>query len=35
VDAKAGYRAFRGRDPEVAAYLRARGFPVPSASTSK
>jgi len=31
VDAATGYRAFRGRDPEVAAYLRARGFPVPTA----
>ena len=27
VDPKAGYRAFRGRDPDVTAYLRSKGFP--------
>ena len=28
VDPKAGYRAFRGRDPDVNAYLRSKGFPI-------
>ncbi len=27
VDPADGYRAFRGRDPDVAAYLRDKGFP--------
>jgi peptidyl-dipeptidase Dcp len=27
VDPKAGYRAFRGRDPDVSAYLKSKGFP--------
>ena len=27
VDPKVGYRAFRGRDPDVKAYLRSKGFP--------
>lgn len=27
VDPSAGYRAFRGRDPDVSAYLRSKGFP--------
>ena len=27
VDPSAGYRAFRGRDPDVNAYLRSKGFP--------
>lgn len=27
VDPKAGYRAFRGRDPDVTAYLKSKGFP--------
>ncbi len=27
VDPKLGYRAFRGRDPDVKAYLRSKGFP--------
>jgi peptidyl-dipeptidase Dcp len=30
IDPAEGYRAFRGRDPEVAAYLRDKGFPVTS-----
>ena len=28
-DRKEAYRAFRGRDPDVDALLRKRGFPVP------
>ncbi len=28
VDPASGYRAFRGRDPDVSAYLRSKGFPV-------
>lgn len=35
VDPAEGYRQFRGRDPEVNALLRARGFPVPPATTTK
>lgn len=35
VDPAEGYRKFRGRDPEVNALLRARGFPVPAATTTK
>lgn len=31
VDPAQAYRNFRGRDPEVAAYLRAKGFPVDAA----
>ena len=27
VDPKAGYRAFRGRDPDATAYLKSKGFP--------
>ncbi len=27
IDPKVGYRAFRGRDPDVKAYLRSKGFP--------
>jgi len=27
VDPKSGYRAFRGRDPDVKAYLKSKGFP--------
>ena len=27
VEPKAGYRAFRGRDPDVSAYLKSKGFP--------
>jgi peptidyl-dipeptidase Dcp len=29
VDPAEAYRAFRGRDPDVAALMRDRGFPVP------
>jgi len=29
IDPAAGYRAFRGRDPDIAALMRKRGFPVP------
>jgi peptidyl-dipeptidase Dcp len=32
VDPAVAYRNFRGRDPEVAAYLRAKGFPVDAAA---
>ena len=32
VDPAEAYRAFRGRDPEVAALLRDRGFPAPKAA---
>jgi peptidyl-dipeptidase Dcp len=32
VDPAAGYRAFRGRDPTLAALMRQRGFPVPAAT---
>ena len=32
VDPADGYRAFRGRDPGIAALMRKRGFPVPSDS---
>ncbi len=32
VDPADGYRAFRGKDPEIAALMRKRGFPVPSAA---
>ncbi|MGE3174882.1 MAG: M3 family metallopeptidase [Planctomycetota bacterium] len=31
VDPAAAYRAFRGRDPEIGALMRKRGFPAPSA----
>jgi peptidyl-dipeptidase Dcp len=31
IDPADGYRAFRGRDPGIAALMRKRGFPVPSA----
>ncbi len=34
VDPASAYRAFRGRDPKVDAYLRAKGFPVPVAGTN-
>jgi peptidyl-dipeptidase Dcp len=27
IDPAVAYRKFRGRDPDVAAYLRAKGFP--------
>ena len=30
VDPAVAYRAFRGRDPGIAALMRRRGFPVPS-----
>jgi peptidyl-dipeptidase Dcp len=30
LDPADGYRAFRGRDPEIAALMRKRGFPVPT-----
>jgi peptidyl-dipeptidase Dcp len=32
VDPVDGYRAFRGRDPQIGALMRKRGFPVPAAS---
>jgi peptidyl-dipeptidase Dcp len=32
VDPAAAYRAFRGRDPEVGALMRKRGFPVQASS---
>ena len=35
VDPDLGYRAFRGRDPGIAALMRKRGFPVPTAGSSK
>jgi len=35
VDPAEAYRAFRGRDPEVAALLRDRGFPAPKAAKPK
>lgn len=35
MDPAEGYRKFRGRDPEVNALLRARGFPVPAETTTK
>jgi peptidyl-dipeptidase Dcp len=31
VDPAAGYRAFRGRDPDIGALMRKRGFPAPAA----
>ena len=34
VDPATAYRNFRGRDPEVAAYLRSKGFPVDAAAPS-
>jgi peptidyl-dipeptidase Dcp len=34
VDPADGYRAFRGRDPGIAALMRRRGFPVPAASAA-
>ncbi len=34
VDPAIAYRNFRGRDPRVDAYLRAKGFPVPAAATA-
>ncbi|MBV8971093.1 MAG: M3 family metallopeptidase [Sphingomonadaceae bacterium] len=34
VDPAVAYRNFRGRDPKVDAYLRAKGFPVPVAGTN-
>lgn len=34
VDPKAGYRAFRGRDPDVKAYLKSKGFPTAQANRS-
>ncbi len=34
VDPAVAYRSFRGRDPKVDAYLRAKGFPVPVAGTA-
>ena len=35
VDPAEAYRAFRGRDPEVAALLRDRGFPAPRAAKAR
>jgi peptidyl-dipeptidase Dcp len=32
VDPAEGYRAFRGRDPDIGALMRHRGFPVPKAA---
>ena len=34
VDPADGYRAFRGRDPGIAALMRKRGFPAPAASSA-
>ena len=34
VDPAVAYRDFRGRDPKVDAYLKAKGFPVPAAGTN-
>jgi peptidyl-dipeptidase Dcp len=34
VDPADGYRAFRGRDPGIAALMRKRGFPVPGATAA-
>ncbi|MFT3914959.1 MAG: M3 family metallopeptidase [Anaeromyxobacteraceae bacterium] len=34
VDPDEGYRAFRGKDPGIAALMRKRGFPVPAAAPS-
>jgi peptidyl-dipeptidase Dcp len=34
VDPADGYRAFRGRDPGIAALMRKRGFPVPGTATA-
>jgi peptidyl-dipeptidase Dcp len=34
VDPADGYRAFRGRDPGIAALMRDRGFPVPAATAA-
>ena len=35
VDPADGYRAFRGRDPGIAALMRKRGFPVPAAGSTQ
>jgi peptidyl-dipeptidase Dcp len=35
IDPADGYRAFRGRDPSIAALMRKRGFPVPAAEPAK
>ncbi len=34
IDPAEGYRAFRGRDPGIAALMRKRGFPVPAAGAA-
>jgi peptidyl-dipeptidase Dcp len=34
VDPADGYRAFRGRDPGIAALMRKRGFPVPGSTSA-
>jgi peptidyl-dipeptidase Dcp len=35
IDPADGYRAFRGRDPNIDALMRKRGFPVPAAAAAK
>ncbi len=35
VDPSEGYKAFRGRDPEVFGYLRAKGFPLPKGAAPR
>src|SRR5258708_948455 len=35
VDPADGYRAFRGRDPDIGALMRKRGFPAPSAAAAE
>jgi peptidyl-dipeptidase Dcp len=35
VDPEIAYRRFRGRDPEIGALMRRRGFPVPAAAATK
>jgi peptidyl-dipeptidase Dcp len=35
IDPADGYRAFRGRDPSIAALMRKRGFPVPAAASAQ
>jgi peptidyl-dipeptidase Dcp len=35
VDPADGYRAFRGRDPEIAPLMRKRGFPVPAVASER
>jgi peptidyl-dipeptidase Dcp len=34
IDPAEGYRAFRGRDPGIAALMRDRGFPVPAEASA-